>query len=117
MLTSINQSNPHGPKEQKDTFEFLLAKKDPGKWNAQTSLGFWDQNRSPNLSQKTRPSDSQQKKRTCRRVDFIVLADHKVKVKESPTKDKYLDLARELRGPCNMKETLIANVICTRYSY
>ena len=30
----------------------------PGKWNAQTSLGFYDINRSFNLDQKTRPSDS-----------------------------------------------------------
>ena len=37
------------------------------------------------------------KKRTCKIVDFAVLADHKIKLKESEKKDKYEDLARELR--------------------
>ena len=48
----------------------------PGKWGTQNSMGFWDTNRSPNLSQMTRPSDGQKKKRkkkkkkrTCRIVD------------------------------------------------
>ena len=45
----------------------------------------------------TRTSDSQQKNRTCRIVDFAVLADHRVELKESKKKDKYLDLARELK--------------------
>ena len=36
------------------------------------------------------------KKRTCRKVDFAVPADHRVKLKEIYKKDKYLDLAREL---------------------
>ena len=33
-----------------------------GEWNTNTSLGFWETNRSPNLSQMTRLSDSQQKR-------------------------------------------------------
>ena len=37
------------------------------------------------------------KKRTCKIVDFVVLADHRIKLKESEKKDKYLDLARELK--------------------
>ena len=37
----------------------------------------------------------QKKKRTCKIVDFTVLADHRIKLKESEKKDKYLDLARE----------------------
>ena len=37
------------------------------------------------------------KKRTCWIVDFAVLADHRVKVKGSEKRDKYLDLARELK--------------------
>ena len=36
------------------------------------------------------------KKRTYRIVDFTVPADHRVKLKESEKKDKYLDLARKL---------------------
>ena len=46
----------------------------------------------------TRPYNNQQKKkrkkRTCKIVDFAVLADHRVKLKESEKKDKYLDFAR-----------------------
>ena len=34
----------------------------PGKWDAQTSLGFGDSNGSPNPNQTTRLSDNQQKK-------------------------------------------------------
>ena len=30
-------------------------------------------------------------------VDFVVPADHRVKLKESEKKDKYLDFARELK--------------------
>ena len=35
------------------------------------------------------------KKNHCRIVNLAILADHRVKLKESPKKDKYLDLARE----------------------
>ena len=35
--------------------------------------------------------------RTCRIVDFTVRANHWVKLKESEKKDKYLDLAREVK--------------------
>ena len=45
----------------------------------------------------TRPNNSQQIKITCRIVDFAVLADHRVKLKEIEKKDKYMDLARELK--------------------
>ena len=42
------------------------------------------------------------KKRTCKIVDFAVPADHRIKLKECEKKDKYLDLARELKncGTC-----------------
>ena len=33
----------------------------------------------------------------CKIVDFAVLADHRIKLKKSEKKDKYLDLARELK--------------------
>ena len=39
-------------------------------------------------------------------MDFAVLTDHKVKLKESEKKDKYLDLARELKKLWNMKVTI-----------
>ena len=37
------------------------------------------------------------KKRTCKSVDFAIPADHRTKLKECEKKDKYLDLARELK--------------------
>ena len=37
------------------------------------------------------------RKITCKIMDFNVLADHRVKLKESEKKDKYLDLIRELK--------------------
>ena len=36
-------------------------------------------------------------KRTCKIVDFAVPADHRIKLKECEKKDKYFDLARELK--------------------
>ena len=67
----------------------------PEKCDAITSLGFWDTNRSPNLGQTTWPyNKQQQKKRTCRIVDFSVPADQKVKLKETEKKDNFLDLVR-----------------------
>ena len=51
------------------------------------------------------------KKRICKIVDFAVPADHKIKLKESEKKDKYLDLARELNKIRNMKVTIIPIVI------
>ena len=40
-------------------------------------------------------------------MDFAVLANNRIKLKESEKKDKYLDLARELKKLWNMKETII----------
>ena len=37
------------------------------------------------------------KKRICKIVDLAVRADHRIKLKECEKKDKYLDLARELK--------------------
>ena len=51
------------------------------------------------------------KKRTCRIVDFAVPVDPRVKLKECEKRDKYLDLARELKKLRNMKVTIIAIVI------
>ena len=44
-------------------------------------------------------------------MNFTVLADNRVKLKESEKKDKYLDLARELKKLWNMKVTIIPIVI------
>ena len=51
------------------------------------------------------------KKRTCKKVDFAVPADHRIKQKECKKKDKYLDLARELKNLWNMQVTIISIVI------
>ena len=44
---------------------------------------------------------SSTKKRTCQIVDFNILADHCVKIKESKKRDKYLDFAKELKKLLN----------------
>ena len=44
-------------------------------------------------------------------MDFAVPADHRIKLKECEKKNKYLDLARELKKPWNMKVTIIPIVI------
>ena len=53
----------------------------------------------------------QQKKRICKIVDFAVPVDHRINLKESEKKDKYLDLARELKKLWNMKVTIVSIVI------
>ena len=50
-------------------------------------------NWSPNLGQKTRPHNNQEKKRIWKIVDFTVPADPRINLKENGKKDKYLDLA------------------------
>ena len=70
------------------------------------------QNGSTNPGQKTRLNNNQQKKkRTCKIVDFAVLADHRIKLKECEKKDKYLDLAREFKKMRNMQVTIIPIII------
>ena len=44
-------------------------------------------------------------------MDFTILIDHGVKLKESDKRDKYLDLARELKKVRSMKVTVIPIVI------
>ena len=47
------------------------------------------------------------KKRICKIVDFAVPADHRINLKECAKKDKYFDLARELKRLWNMKVTIM----------
>ena len=49
--------------------------------------------------------------RICKTFDFAVPADHRINLKESKKKDKYLDLARELKKLWNMKVTIVPIVI------
>ena len=52
------------------------------------------------------------KESICRIVDFSVLGDHIVEMKECKMRDKYLDLARELKNKLwNMTVTIIPIVI------
>ena len=51
------------------------------------------------------------KKKICKIVDFAVPADHRINLKECEKKDKYLDLARELKKLWNMKVTIVPIVI------
>ena len=64
-----------------------------------------------NPGQKTRLNQPKKKKRNCKIVDFAVPADPRIKLKESKKKDKYLDLARELKKLWNMQATIIPIVI------
>ena len=52
-----------------------------------------------------------QKKRICKIVDFALPADHRINLKEWEMKDTYLDLARKLKKPWNMKVTIVSIVI------
>ena len=49
--------------------------------------------------------------RICKIVDFAVPVNHKINLKESEKKDKYLYLARELKKLWNMKVTIVPIVI------
>ena len=47
----------------------------------------------------------------CKIVNFAVPVDHRINLKESEKKDKYLDLARELNKLWIMKVTIVPIVI------
>ena len=61
---------------------------------------LWDFNIQTDHLIPTRPHNNQQRKRICKIVDFAVRADHRINLKESEKKDKYLDLAREIKKNC-----------------
>ena len=68
-------------------------------------MGLWHADGSPNLGQKTRPNNNQpkKKKKHCKIVLFAVPADHRIKCEN---KDKYIDLARELKDKQKKKQTM-----------
>ena len=76
-------------------------------------MGLWYTNGSSNLDQKTKSYEIQQqrKKKICKIVDFAVPANHRIKLKEYEKRDKYLDLARELKKLWNTKVTIIPILI------
>ena len=51
------------------------------------------------------------KKRIFKIVDFAVPVDHRIKLKECEKREKYLDLARELKKLLNVKVTIVPIVI------
>ena len=53
--------------------------------------------------------NKKKKKKICKVVDFAVPADHRIKLKEWEKRDKYVDLARELKKLWNV--TIIPIVI------
>ena len=57
------------------------------------------------------PYNNNKDNRICKIVDFAVPADHRINLKESEKKDKYLDLARELKKLWNIKVTIVPIVI------
>ena len=80
--------------------------------DTQTPMGLWYTNGSSNLGQKTRPYNNQQKEnKIFKIVDFSTPADHRIKLKVCEKRNKYLDLARELKKLWNMKVTIIPIVI------
>ena len=72
---------------------------------------LWDFDMQTNHRQKTRPYNNQQQKKKCKIVDFAVSADLRIKLKECERKDKYLDLAWELKKLWNMKVTIVPIMI------
>ena len=61
--------------------------------------------------------NKEKKKRTCKIVDFAVQADHRIKLIECEKKDKYLDLARELKKPVEHEGDNYTNCVwCFWYS-
>ena len=49
-------------------------------------------------------------------MDFAVSAGHRVKMKETEKRDKYLDLARELKNLLNIKVMEILTVVGALYT-
>ena len=72
---------------------------------------LWDFNIQTDHLIPTRPHNNNTKKRICKIVNFAVLADHRINLKESEKKDKYLNLARELKKLRNMNVTIMPIVI------
>ena len=75
---------------------------------------LWDFNiQTDHLIQARRPDliIINKKKSICKIVDFAVPGDHRINLKEYEKKDKYHDLARELKKLWNLKVTIVPIVI------
>ena len=74
-------------------------------------MGLWCTDGSPNLGQKTTPYNNQQKKIICKRVNFDVSVDHRIKLKECEKKENTSTLLENWKKLWNMKVTIIPIVI------
>ena len=63
----------------------------------------------PARRQDLKINNDKKKKKTCRIVDYSVLTDHRLKIKENEKRVKYLDLAGELRKQRNTRVYSDAN--------
>ena len=77
----------------------------PGEWDAQTPTRFRRTNGSPNLAQTTRPDNNQQKSE----LQHCGFYCHRVKLKEREKKDKYQDLAKELKKTVEHESDIYTN--------
>ena len=69
---------------------------------------LWDFNIKTDHLIPARRQDLNKKTRICKIVDFAVPADHRINLKESEKKDKYLNLARgKIKKLWNMKVTIV----------
>ena len=74
-------------------------------------MGLLYTNGSPNPGRRLDLIIINKKKRICKIVDFAVPADHRINLKESEKKVKYLDLARVLKKLWNMNVTILSIMI------
>ena len=75
-------------------------------------------NNNNNNNDKRRVFVINKKKSTFRIVEFTVPVNHRVKLKESKKRDKFLDLAREVKKTLKNEGDADTNCnLCTRYGY
>ena len=75
---------------------------------------LWDFNKQTDHLIPARRPDliiTNKKKRICKIINFAVSANHIINLKECEKKDKFLDLARELKKLWNRKVTIVPIVI------
>ena len=74
-------------------------------------MGLWNTHGSPNFGQETRPNNNQQKEKNLQNCRLCCPGWPQNTTEKCEKKDKYLDLARELKKLWNMKVTIIRIVI------
>ena len=83
----------------------------PRKCDTYNSLGFWDTNKSQISVLRPDLVLINNKRMNFCLEDFVVSADHRVKIKESEKQDKYLDLDRELNKQWKIRVTLVPIIV------